>query len=375
MEPSQDEANTATRLYDIPMDRLPPRFTVLGRWRDLLIAIRALHALVAARFPLSDGLLQLSQDAPNRALWHIFYWLHRELQGGVPLHVAMGNRPEFFPAFCVDLVCAGEESGQLEAALDDLQQEIADGLEFRRGVLWQFCFLGNALIMPSILVAGVMIFVAPQFEAIFTPLGEPNSPLLDWALTLHHSGVTLLMVALAFLLPALWLALETSFIRGGYFAGELGKLSSWIPGLGGHLRKRHLAGASSMLGRLLRAGAPLPAALRTAAGASSAALCANSFQRLADAVEAGETLKDSMYKERWVLPASFRTFVALGESSGQLPDALRSLAARYRTQSRTATRLVVEIGVPLLICLNGFMVFLVYGGLLTPIMRLASSID
>ena len=375
METPSNSENAPVDHYAIPMDRLPMRFTVLGHWRDLLIAIRALHALVAARFPLSDGLLQLSQDAPNRALWHIFYWLHRELQGGVPLHVAMGNRPEFFPTFCTDLVQAGEDSGQLEAVLEDLQEEISAGLEFRRSLLWQFFFLGNALLMPAVLVFGVMLFVAPQIEAIVTPLGVSPNPLMTWALTLHRSGLTMLLLLAAMGGPVLWMLAEFSFIRGGYFSQSIAACTAWVPGLGGVLRKRHLAGAAAMLARLLHAGAPLPAALRTAAGASSAALCANSLRRLADGVEEGETLATCMEKERWVLPGSFRTLVAMGESSGQLPEALLQIAARYRAQTRTNTRLAVEVGVPLLVCLNGAIVFVVYGGLMTSIMQLARIVE
>tara|TARA_R110001592_G_scaffold93787_1_gene272051 strand:+ start:871 stop:1998 length:1128 start_codon:yes stop_codon:yes gene_type:complete len=362
----------AEEVYDIPPDRLPVRFRLISRWRDLLAVIQAIHGLVAARMPLSDGLLELSQGAPNKVLWHIFYWLHRELQGGVTLHEAMENRCDFFPKFCVDLVRAGEESADLEGALEELREEIAEGLAWRQNVFLRLWLIGGSLFIPVVCVAGTMTFVAPQIVAIIAQLGMALPTISAWAIAMHEYGITWVLLLLAFALPTLWLATEYSFIAGGLLARDIAMLTAWVPALGSIARKRHLAGIASILGRLLRAGAPLPRALRSAASSSRSSVFSDGLLRLAYAVEDGESLTESMEKERWLLPASFRTWVALGESSGHLPEALLQIAARYRTQNQTFMRLALEIGMPLIVCLNGAIVFLVYAGLLLPIMRLVS---
>lgn len=367
--PSTDEP------YRIPTDQIPRHYTWLAKWRDLLFVIQAIHGLVAARFPLPEGLLQLSQDAPNRFLWHIFYWLHRELSGGMALHEAMDNRPAFFPPYCVDLIRAGEESGQLEGALDDLQRELAERLAFRRSLAWHGYTLLSSLLLPPLVIAALMVFVAPQMVEIASANSAEPSALLRWAMAAHTHGFTYLLLAAMIATPVLWIAAEFSALWGGQLSRDLGEIAARIPVLGNVLRKRQLAHASAILARLLQAGAPLPGALRSAAEASGATPCKKAFARLASRVEGGSSLGECVEEERRTLPASFRAAVALGENSGRLPEALHEIAALYTAQCMQTARLSVEIGAPLLICFNGAIVFVVYGGFFTTLVQLLGAVS
>lgn len=347
----------------LPDGRAPRYRTWLLHWRDLLIAVRAIQVLVAARLPLAAGLLYLSHDTPSRPLRYVFYAMHRDIQGGLALHEAMANRPEFFPPFCTKLARAGEESGQLDAALDELQSGVSDAVSIRYVTFWHAWMLGGVLLFPILLAAVILVFVAPQLESILTHFGKPPGRLLYWGQFARESGLLAGLALFAVgVLPG-WIAVEYSWLKGGPLSRIASAVFERLPLVGRHFRKRHLATAAAVAGHLLRAGAPLPLALREAGEAAGSRRCNTIFERLAAAVEGGDGIRDAVRRDHGNLPGSFRALVSLGEQGGGLPDAFQQIAALYRRQTDQSARLAIELGLPLLVCFNGLIVFWVYGAI------------
>jgi len=340
----------------------------LSHWRDLLAATRALRELVDARLPLGQGLLRLSEDAPRPMLRHSLYWLHRELNGGLTLCQAIENQPNFFPPFYVKLIEAGENGGQLAEVLADLEEELQEQLTFRRRVASINLYLTITLFSQLLLVVIILTFVSPQITALNFQFGGVPPATLQWANTLHASGIPLVLLGGAILLPMFWIALEFSRLRGGRLSYDWARIAPWIPLIGPAQRRGQLAAACAILGRLLRAGVPLPQALRITSNSALPKSCSGPFARLATAVEGGEDVGVALNHDFAFFPAAFRALVALGVSSGQLPEALLQASTLYRNQSVHKTRMALELGAPLLILLNGLLVFLVYGAFFITIM-------
>src|SRR5690606_30698803 len=143
-----------------PPTGYPPRYyRWLSHWRDLLDITRALRGLLVGHLPLAPGLLQLSQDAPRRALRCSFYGLHRELMGGRPLWEGMEYQPELYPPFYVALIQSGDESGQLPEVLADLEAELEAQIAFRRRAASINTYLGVTLACQLLVMVGVMTYV------------------------------------------------------------------------------------------------------------------------------------------------------------------------------------------------------------------------
>jgi type II secretory pathway component PulF len=83
------------------------------------------------------------------------------------------------------------------------------------------------------------------------------------------------------------------------------------------------------MSRELEAGIPLTENLAHAAAADVAAAHRRSFEKARERAAQGESLAASLREYGRRLPASFLHFVDLGESSGQLPEALRQVAEMY----------------------------------------------
>lgn len=351
--------------------RLPRYLRWQSHWRDLVIAVQEIGNLVEARAPLAGGMLALSHDAPNRALSRVFLTLYGQIEEGMQLHEAMAEVPEFFPRYTVELVKAGEESGNLAETLREIQRDLSEMLETRRIIQGNGFYLFSVGIVEAVIIAMLVSFVAPQFAEIYNAMEGDKSQLLG--LLLFADNYYLAPAACLFMMAAvlLWAALQHSSLQSGRLAIALQRVAMTIPLLRSPVLKRQLSRGCAIAAKLLDAGIPLHLALQSAGDAAAGHACRSVFRRIGRRVEMGNSLQQAMHEEHSTLPRSFFGLAAVGESSGQLPQAFRQLATLYHSQALRTSALAVEIGAPLMLCVIAAVVFVVYGAFFLSVMGLS----
>ncbi|MGF1461809.1 MAG: type II secretion system F family protein, partial [Maricaulaceae bacterium] len=137
---------------------------------------RDLAGLAAASVPLDDALDLLGGG--GGPIGEVARDLAQRLRGGASLSQAMAERADAFPRASVNLVRAGEESGDLAGALDRLA-EMEEASEALKQKLISASIYPAFLILTAIGVIGVLIrIVVPQFAPIFDAAGrdQPRPP-------------------------------------------------------------------------------------------------------------------------------------------------------------------------------------------------------
>ena len=93
--------------------------------------------------------------------------LKGDVSSGTQLDEALSRHPDFFPPVYLALVAAGQNSGGLDAAFEELVSYIEWSEDLRAQTT-------QALIYPAMLLTGIigllllmMLFVMPRFESIF----------------------------------------------------------------------------------------------------------------------------------------------------------------------------------------------------------------
>ena len=364
------------RLTKTPLDEdlrfagRPPRYVRWQRhWEDLLVVLRALEGLVAAEFPLVEGLKELSYDAPRHGQRYVLYWLAHDIEEGASISQAVGSQSYFFPPIAVDLVRAGEESGKLKSALTSLANEIERGLALRLRVAYVGSYLVWILIVESVLIVGLASSAAPLLVEIIQEFGLREDPSLAyWAAMENQWGMVLAVTAL----PVCWVMMQRSKLTGGFLHSTAMATSSLLPGVRRWHRKRHLADACTILGLLTGAGIPLHRALRSAAEANLYRPCRVLLGYLADEVEGGTSLTDALARPGLDAPSSFRNLLRLADSSGEVPAAFSQLAELYELQLQRRGHLLIEFGAPLCLIGIGFIVFFFYSRLFFTLLELTN---
>jgi general secretion pathway protein F len=248
------------------------------------------------------------------------------------------------------MIRAGETGGILDQLLPDLANFLETAEATRKQVI-------SALVYPMVLlctgvlsVALLLIYVVPQFTAMFEQVGSDIPPSAQFLFNLSdgikHWGWLLLPLLL--LCYGLWRWVQAD-------AGRRLARDRWLlqlPLLGNLLLFRDVALFTRTLGALLGAGIPLIRGLRVAREVISNEELVRHLQQVEEDVRGGAGLGVSLARTRR-FPVLLHQLVTIGEESGRSAQILRKLAQNFDTQLRDQMTRLVNALQPALILFMG----------------------
>ncbi len=230
------------------------------RHSDLLDFTNGLCTLTEARVPIDKALKLLEGITESSAMQNLVMNLRREVKEGKGLADAMEARPDVFTRMYINIIRAGEEGGILHQLLPELAEFLESNTRNRQAII-------NAMIYPIVLLAvGVisvlllLVFVVPQFAAMFEDAGTEIPPSAQFLLSLsdfmQSYGYLLILLVIGLILGWKYLDRDpANKLRKDQFMLSL-------PLLGNLILYRESAVFARTLGALLGAGIPLIRALR-----------------------------------------------------------------------------------------------------------------
>ena len=252
--------------------------------RGLVVATQELAALLQAGPELDRALeilVNLDETKPMRATLAA---LLDQVRGGSSLADALAAQP-VFPKFYVSLVRAGEQGGDLQAALTQLGEYLGRSLAVREAVI-------SALIYPCLLLATtgisivvILVFVLPSFAPLFAEAGKSLPPATQFVMDAGNFLTTWSWaIVLGILLSALGLrrALQNTGFKRRWDGALL-----HLPLLGKLFTRIDVERFSRTLGTLLKNGVTLPQALEITGGTLSNSVLADAVLGAAASLKEG----------------------------------------------------------------------------------------
>src|SRR5512146_65075 len=138
---------------------------------DIAVFSRQLATMLTAGIPLVQAfeIVGVGHDKP--AMQKLVLAIKSDIETGNALNQALAKHPLYFDDLFVNLVEAGEHAGALETVLDKIAtyKEKTEALKkkIKKALFYPAAVLVVAVIVTTIL----LIFVIPQFEALFKGFG------------------------------------------------------------------------------------------------------------------------------------------------------------------------------------------------------------
>ena len=214
--------------------------------------------------------------------------------------------------------------------------------------------LKSALIYPCFLITAallsflvLLLFVVPQFEALFQQTGAAVS-LFTGALLAVSAFLRSYLAVIVVLALALWLFARR---RLPSWAG----LAARLPIFRGFARKVAIERTLSIMAVLFASRMPVPPALELAAEAAGYSRLSSSLRQAAARVREGARLSDSLHRTGH-LPELVIEMISVGEDAGSLQEILERLSDRLRADVEQGLRRLIAVIEPVLIVLTGILV-------------------
>lgn len=313
---------------------------------ELLDFTNGLTTLVEARVPIDKALKLLDGITESPAMRELVLNLLREVKEGKSLAEAMENHPQVFSKMYINIVRAGEEGGILHQLLPDLAEFLETTARTRQQVI-------SAMVYPIVLLATgiisvvlLLVFVVPQFAAMFEDAGSeiPASAqfLLNFSDFIQRYGwlFIVLMVAAVFVWRRLDRDPDSKFQKDKFLLS--------LPLLGNLLLYKECAIFARTLGALLGAGIPLIRALRVSREVMVNTVLTRNLKQVEEDVRGGAGLGLSLEKTGQ-FPTLLHQLITVGEESGRTSDILLKTAVTFDTYVRNQMSTLVSALQPALI--------------------------
>ncbi|CAN0480966.1 unnamed protein product, partial [Discosporangium mesarthrocarpum] len=138
---------------------------------DLLDFTNGLSTLVEARVPIDKALRLLDGITESAAMRELVLGLLRDVKEGKSLAGAMEAYPQVFSKMYINIIRAGEEGGILHELLPDLAEFLETTAKTRQAVVSAMIYPAVLLVTGIVSVMLLLIFVVPQFAALFEDAG------------------------------------------------------------------------------------------------------------------------------------------------------------------------------------------------------------
>jgi len=279
--------------------------------------------------------------------------LLKAVKSGKALSQALEPYEQVFGSFYINMVKAGEASGQLSDVLNRLVQYLENAKANRDTVV-------SALIYPSILavvsVLAIVVmlgFVVPQFETLFEDMGEALPPLTSIVI----SGADFIKDYGWFLLVAL---VGLGFYLRNWAGTEQGKIGLHqrmlkIPLAGGIIFEYEVSKFARTVGTLLGNGVSLLKAISIAIDTVENRVIKDALEVLPPAVKAGKRMSVALEETEMFTPMVIQ-MIRVGEESGSLDQMMLELATVFENHVQSGVKRGLALLEPVLILGMGFII-------------------
>jgi type IV pilus assembly protein PilC len=334
---------------------------------ELVVFTRQLSTMVGAGIPILEALEIQKEQAESPNFQAVLTGVVDSVRGGSDFSKSLEKYPRVFPELYVNMVRAGEASGQLDQILVRLAEYLEASAQLVREVKSAMTYPVISLCLVFGIASFLMIGIVPQFKPVFDSL-EIDLPKL-----------TLFVMDVAFFCKDNWYLIFGGIVASifGILAFKKTKKGSYLfdmallrmPIFGPLFRKVALSRFSRTFSTLVKSGVPILGAMDIVAATSGNRVISRTVLAARESVRQGDTLSAPLGESK-VFPPMVVKMISIGERTGSLDALLEKIAQFYDQQVEAAVKGLTSMIEPLLIAVMGFLVGGIVLAVFLPIFKL-----
>jgi type IV pilus assembly protein PilC len=332
--------------------------------------LHLLSVMINAGIPMVNALRALGQqqvETPRMMI--IIAALMDEVEKGKSLSEAMMAYPDVFAEKDVGMIRAGEASGQLANALENLADDTLKAYEIKAKVKSAMMYpMVVMLLLVGVFVA-MMVFVIPKLKDLFNGFGE-ELPLV----TRIVMGISDFLINQKMMLIGLIMIVAFAFImfkrtEAGKYALDLFKLK--VPLLGKLFQKAYLSRFSRSLSNLLGSGLSIVSTLEIVANSVGNEVYRKKLLIATEDLKQGIPMAEALAESEF-FPPMLLSMIDIGEKTAQLDTILAKVATFYEDEVSTSVNGLSKILEPIILVVIGLSVGVVVAAVMIPIMQMSN---
>jgi type IV pilus assembly protein PilC len=340
--------------HGLNMDIKIPGMGNRTKLKDLAVFARQFSTMTASGMSLLRSLSILEEQTTAASLKKATGDMRTDVAGGVSLSSAMAKHDKVFPRLMVAMVRAGETGGMIDQALEQIADSLEKDTALRGKIKGALTYPAIVLAFTFVMIAAVLIFIVPIFEAMFKNLGGEMPAITQFLVDTSHNmwwiGPLVLTLGIGGTV-----AYKRRLRQSQDFRLTVDKLKLKLPVFGSLFRKLAMSRFSRNLGLLLNVGVPVMQALHVVGETTGNEVINSAMRDVQSAVRDGQPMSSALRHHK-VFPEMVTQMIEVGEESGQISQMLDKVADFYDREVDSAAESLTASIEPIMVLVMGTVV-------------------
>lgn len=340
---------------------------------DLINFCFHMEQLTRAGVPLLEGLEDLRDSIEHPRFREVVSNLVDEIEGGRSLSDALTEHPQIFDVLFVNLIKAGELSGELAQIFQSLVEIIKwqDELEkSTKKLLMSPIIVGTTVLGVTIFL---MVYLVPQLVGFIESMGE-ELPMHTRALIATSDFMVKYWYLCIITPPAIFFSIRLLIEKNEAARFQFDRIKLNFPQVGPVMQKILLSRFTNFFAMLYAAGIPVLRGLEIAESIIDNKVIQKAIMQAHDNIQDGESIAES-FRETELFPPLVIRMMNVGESTGQLDKALLNVSYFFDRDIKDSIEKVQALIGPIMTAVLGLLLGWVMMSVLGPIYSTISNIQ
>lgn len=335
--------------------------------KDITLFCRQFYSILNAGVTVVEGLKMLEDSTENKVLRKSIYNVQVNVEKGETLANAMALEGKVFPDLLINMVTAGEATGNLSVAFERICTQFEKDQKLRSMLIGAMIYPVVVLIVAVIVVIILMVVVIPNFQQVFAEMGEtlPLPTRIVIAVSdFMVANIVWVIAGIIALIAAIISAKNTE--AGKQFTS---RMCLKIPLVKDFSVKNAAAKFSMTMSTLVVSGVPLVEALGIVANVVENRVIRKVLNDAREEVMQGVPMSEPIEASE-VFPQMVHHMIRIGEETGNTEAMLDKVAEYYEQEVETATKNLTTAMEPAVIIVLAVVCGGVVGAIVMPMMQI-----
>lgn len=359
------EQTTLNRDIEIPFLGNP-------KAKDMAVFCRQFVSILRAGVSVASVLSMLGQQTGNKKLRAAIREMQADVEKGETLAASMRRHPKIFPPILVNMVSAGEASGNLEESFLQMERYFDRSKRTKSRVT-------SAMIYPCVLIVVMIVVLIVMMTKII-----PNFLKTFEEMDAELPKITLGVMAVCEWFKSWWwvpLLVLVALIVGGVLFHRTNKgkhFFGWLarktPVVGNLTVKTACATFCRTMEVLIGSGLTLTDSMDLAASNMGNIYYLEAIRDARALVAEGTPLRESLVRTG-IFPAMVSNLVGVGEETGDLQSMMGKVADYYDEEVEEATKKLLNLMEPAIIIFMAVFVVIIVLAIYLPMINMTKAFD
>ncbi len=356
-------------------DLLNKEITIFQRkltTKDLAIFCRQLHTMLSSGMPITRCMDVLAEQSEHPQLKEAVKAVSQDIRKGNIFSEALRVHPKVFPALLVNMIEAGELTGNLDNVVLSMALHYDNESSINSKINLALAypkFLGLAAVL---VLVGMLVFIVPSFMEMFIDSGSelpgPTMLLIGMSDFVTNNPIILLFIVITLYLGS------TKLLEQDKFKFQYQLFVMGLPKIGDTTKKLVATRFSRTMATLLASGIPIVNALEASAKVTDNLVLITKMETVVEEIRKGNSLSYFL-KEMDIFPPILISMVSIGEESGDLDGMFSKVADYFDSELDENIKKLISIIEPAMIVVMGLIMGFIIIAMYMPILQMGETIN